>query len=106
LGEDSPCIYNRTSIYNREDKTWSEGLAILFLKYTPKTPIPLKVHMHKFLSISKIACIFIIKCLSIKKKKCPNPIIISSNMGVGNLVKEMLPSAPYINPAFAFQAAK
>jgi hypothetical protein len=36
LGEDSPCIYNRTPIYNRKDKTWSKGLAILFLKYTPK----------------------------------------------------------------------
>jgi hypothetical protein len=40
------------------------------------------------------------------KKECPNPIIISSNMGVGNLVKEMLPSASYINPPFTFPAAK
>jgi hypothetical protein len=40
------------------------------------------------------------------KKKCPNPIIISSNMEFGNLVKEMLPSAPYINPPFAFPATK
>jgi hypothetical protein len=41
-----------------------------------------------------------------KKKECPNPIIISSNMGVGNLAKEMLQSAPYINPQFAFTVAK
>jgi hypothetical protein len=27
------------------------------------------------------------------KKKMPNPIIIFPNMGVGNLVKEMLPFA-------------
>jgi hypothetical protein len=27
-----------------------------------------------------------------KKKECPNPIIISPNMEVGNLVREMLPS--------------
>jgi hypothetical protein len=36
LDEDSTCIYNRNPIYNREDKIWSKGLAILFLKYTPK----------------------------------------------------------------------
>jgi hypothetical protein len=36
LGEDSPCIYNSTPIYNRKDKTWSKGLAIPFLKCTPK----------------------------------------------------------------------
>jgi hypothetical protein len=36
LGEDSTCIYNRTPIYNREDKIWSKGLAILLLKYSPK----------------------------------------------------------------------
>jgi hypothetical protein len=41
-----------------------------------------------------------------KKKECPNPIIISSNMGIGNLVKETLPSAPYINPPFAFPGPK
>jgi hypothetical protein len=41
-----------------------------------------------------------------KKKECPNPIIISSNMGIGNLVKEMLLSASYINPPFAFPAPK
>jgi hypothetical protein len=41
-----------------------------------------------------------------KKKECPNPIIISSNIGIGNLVKETLPSAPYINPPFAFPALK
>jgi hypothetical protein len=41
-----------------------------------------------------------------EKKKCRNPIIISSNMGIGNLVKEMLPSAPYINPPFAFPTPK
>jgi hypothetical protein len=40
------------------------------------------------------------------KKECPNPIIISSNMGIRNLVKETLPSAPYINPPFAFPASK
>jgi hypothetical protein len=39
-----------------------------------------------------------------EKKECPNPIIISSNMGIGNLVKETLPSASYINPPFAFPA--
>jgi hypothetical protein len=51
-------------------KTLSRVLAILFLKCTPKlNAYPLK-------------------------KECPNPIIISPNMGVGNLVKEMLPSAP------------
>jgi hypothetical protein len=38
-----------------------------------------------------------------KKKECPNPIIISSNMEIGNLVKETLPSAPYINPPLHFQ---
>jgi hypothetical protein len=27
-------------------------------------------------------------------------------MGIGNLVKEMLPSAPYINPPFAFPTSK
>jgi hypothetical protein len=26
----------QTPIYNREDKTWNKGFAILFLKYTPK----------------------------------------------------------------------
>jgi hypothetical protein len=36
LDEDSTCIYNHTPIYNREDKIWSKGLPILFLKYTPK----------------------------------------------------------------------
>jgi hypothetical protein len=36
LDEDSNCIYNRTPIYNRENKIWSKGLAIFFLKYTPK----------------------------------------------------------------------
>jgi hypothetical protein len=41
-----------------------------------------------------------------KEKECPNPIIISSNMEVGNLVKEMLLSASYINIPFAFLAAK
>jgi hypothetical protein len=41
-----------------------------------------------------------------EKKECPNPIIISSNMGVGNLIKEMLPFASYINLPFAFPAAK
>jgi hypothetical protein len=41
-----------------------------------------------------------------KKKECPNPIIISSNIGVENLVKKMLLSAPYINPPFAFPVAK
>jgi hypothetical protein len=41
-----------------------------------------------------------------KKKECPNPIIISSNMGIGNLVKEKFPSAPYINPPFTFPAPK
>jgi hypothetical protein len=41
-----------------------------------------------------------------KKKECPNPIIISSNMGIGNLVKETLPSTLYINPPFAFLAPK
>jgi hypothetical protein len=40
------------------------------------------------------------------KKKCPNPIIISSNMGIGNLVKETLSYAPYITPPFAFPASK
>jgi hypothetical protein len=43
---------------------------------------------------SKVLVILFNKCLSIKKKECPNPIIISPNMRVGNLVKEMLPSAP------------
>jgi hypothetical protein len=41
-----------------------------------------------------------------KKKRSPNPIIISSNMGIGNLVKEILPFTPYINPPFAFPAPK
>jgi hypothetical protein len=41
-----------------------------------------------------------------KKKECPNPVVISSNIGVGNLFKEMLPSTPYINLPFAFPAAK
>jgi hypothetical protein len=27
-----------------------------------------------------------------EKKECPNPIIITPNMGVGDLVEEMLPS--------------
>jgi hypothetical protein len=36
LDEDSTCIYNRTPIYNRKDKIWRKGLAILFLKYTRK----------------------------------------------------------------------
>jgi hypothetical protein len=31
--------------------------------------------------------------MPIHKKKCPNPIIISSNMEVGKFVKEMLPPA-------------
>jgi hypothetical protein len=30
-----------------------------------------------------------------EKKECPNRIIISSNMGIGNLVKETLPPTPY-----------
>jgi hypothetical protein len=37
-----------------------------------------------------------------EKKECPNRIIISSNMGIGNLVKETIPPTPYINPPFAF----
>jgi hypothetical protein len=37
-----------------------------------------------------------------EKKECPNPIIISSDIIIGNLVKEMLLSASYINPPFAF----
>jgi hypothetical protein len=41
-----------------------------------------------------------------EKTECPNPIIISSNMGIGNLVKETLPSALYINPPFVFPAPK
>jgi hypothetical protein len=41
-----------------------------------------------------------------EKKECPNRIIISSNMEIGNLVKEMLPPIPYINPPFAFPAPK
>jgi hypothetical protein len=41
-----------------------------------------------------------------KKKEFPNPIIIFSNVGIGKLVKEMLPSTPYINPPFAFPAPK
>jgi hypothetical protein len=41
-----------------------------------------------------------------KKKECPNPIIISSNMGIGNLVKETLSTVSYINPPFAFPAPK
>jgi hypothetical protein len=41
-----------------------------------------------------------------KKKECPNPIIIFSNMGIGNLVKQTLPSAPYIKPPFAFSGPK
>jgi hypothetical protein len=41
-----------------------------------------------------------------EKKECPNPIIISSNMGIGNLVKETLLSASYINPPFAFPTSK
>jgi hypothetical protein len=41
-----------------------------------------------------------------KKKEFPNPIIISSNMGIENLVKKMLPFASYINPPFAFPAPK
>ena len=41
-----------------------------------------------------------------KNKKCPNPIIISSNIGIQNFVKEMLPFAPYMNPPFAFPPAK
>jgi hypothetical protein len=41
-----------------------------------------------------------------EKKECPNRIIISSNMGIGNLVKETIPPTPYINPPFAFWAPK
>jgi hypothetical protein len=41
-----------------------------------------------------------------ENKECPNPNIISSNIRVGNLVKEMLPSASYINPTFTFLVAK
>jgi hypothetical protein len=41
------------------NKTWSKVLAILFLKCTPK-----------------------LNAYSKKKKECPNPIIISSNMGL------------------------
>jgi hypothetical protein len=41
-----------------------------------------------------------------EKKECPNRIIISSNMGIGNLVKETLLSTSYINPPFAFPAPK
>jgi hypothetical protein len=40
------------------------------------------------------------------KKECPNPINISSNTGIGNLVKETLLTAPYNNPPFAFPAPK
>jgi hypothetical protein len=41
-----------------------------------------------------------------EKKECQNPIIISSNMGIGNLVKETLLSAPYINPHSHFQVPR
>jgi hypothetical protein len=41
-----------------------------------------------------------------EKKECPNRIIISSNMGIGNLVKETLLPILYINPPFAFLASK
>jgi hypothetical protein len=69
--------------FSTAKKTWSKVLPLLFLKYNPKS-----------------------NALSMKKKECPNPIIISSNIGVGNLVKEMLPSAPYINLPFAFPSTK
>jgi hypothetical protein len=41
-----------------------------------------------------------------EKKECPNPSIISSNMGIGNLIKETLLPTVYINPPFAFPAPK
>jgi hypothetical protein len=41
-----------------------------------------------------------------KKKECPNRIIISSNMEIGNLVKETLLPTSYINLPFAFPAPK
>jgi hypothetical protein len=31
-----------------------------------------------------------------KNKKCPNPIIISSNMGIGNLARETLPTIGHL----------
>jgi hypothetical protein len=41
-----------------------------------------------------------------KKKECPNPIIISSNMGIGNLVKETVFVCILYQPPFAFPAPK
>jgi hypothetical protein len=43
-----------------------------------------------------------------EKKECQNPIIITPNMEVGDLVKEMLPSAawPHSPSAFAFAEEK
>jgi hypothetical protein len=68
--------------FSTAKKTWSKVLPILLLKYNPKSnAYPLK-------------------------KECPNPIIISSNMGIGNLVKETLASTPYINPPFTFPAPR
>jgi hypothetical protein len=41
-----------------------------------------------------------------KKKECPNPIIIASNMGIGNLVKETAFIRTLPQPPFAFPAPK
>jgi hypothetical protein len=41
-----------------------------------------------------------------EKKQCPNPIIISSNMGIGNLVKETASVRTLHQPPFAFPAPK
>jgi hypothetical protein len=85
IGEDSLCIYNPT-VYNPHFQL-QRKLGGRFLKFyfwsviLNQMPIP-------------------------ESKKCPNPIIISSNMGIGNLVKETIQSAPYINPPFAFPAPK
>jgi hypothetical protein len=64
---------------------------------TAKTKLGTKVLQFSFWSI-------LLNYMPIhEKKECPNPIIISSNMGIGNLVKETFLSAPYINPHSHFQ---
>jgi hypothetical protein len=41
-----------------------------------------------------------------EKKECPNPINISSNIGIGNLVKETASNRTLYQPPFAVAAPK
>jgi hypothetical protein len=90
-------------------KTWGLGIGWRF-----------SLHLHPYPQLqpqrklgSKFLAIFFLKYILYlmpihESKECPNPIIITPKMGVGDLVKEMLPSATWLHlpSAFAFAEEK